>query len=91
MHTCNNNNNNNNSAIGATKRSIFPTMDDPRQLAQYDEDKRRQIILQLRRNTKSDPVVMVSKPAAITCRVASSSHALATLSTCLPAGLAIAV
>ena len=51
-------------------------MDDPR-MAMYDEeDKRRQIILQFRRTSvsnKADPIVMVSEPAAITCRVATFS------------------
>lgn len=55
-----------------TRRSpTIPNMDDPR-LAQYDEEKRREIILQLRRQYKSDPDVMGTEPAAIACRVARS-------------------
>lgn len=64
---------NNSNIFGAGGRRLpaIPTMDDPR-LAAYDEEKRRQIILQLRRSHKSDPDVMQSEPAAITCRVARS-------------------
>jgi serine/tyrosine/threonine adenylyltransferase len=45
--------------------------DDPR-LAQYGTEERRQIIRQVRRQHKSDPNVLVSESAAITCRVCRS-------------------
>lgn len=44
---------------------------DPR-LAQYSEEERQQIVRQVRRQYKSDPDVMVSESAAITCRVCRS-------------------
>jgi serine/tyrosine/threonine adenylyltransferase len=49
----------------------LPGLDDPR-LAGYTVDQRREILRQLRRNSKTDPNVLISEPAAITCRVASS-------------------
>jgi hypothetical protein len=45
--------------------------DDPR-LAQYGKEERQRIIRQVRRQYKSDPNVMVSESAAITCRVCRS-------------------
>jgi uncharacterized protein YdiU (UPF0061 family) len=49
----------------------IPTMDDPR-LAEYSVEQRREIILQMRRQNKMDPDIVISEPCAITCRVASS-------------------
>lgn len=45
--------------------------DDPR-LAQYSKEERQQIVRQVRRQYKSDPNVLVSESAAITCRVCRS-------------------
>ena len=53
------------------RSSSIPTMDDPR-LAQYSDDQKRQIILQVRRQNKADPDIMIAEPNAITCRVATS-------------------
>ena len=49
----------------------IPEMNDLR-LAQYPEEKRREIIQQLRTTQKMDPNMMITEPCAITCRVASS-------------------
>lgn len=49
----------------------IPDMDDVR-LANYPEEKRREIINQLRRTQKADPNILVTEQNAITCRVASS-------------------
>eukprot|EP00934_Nitzschia_sp_Nitz4_P005818 Nitzschia sp. Nitz4//NODE_657_length_7541_cov_75.275047//6296//7540//NITZ4_additional_000097-RA//1//CDS//3329532025//5808//frame0 len=48
-----------------------PDLDDIR-LAQYSLEQRKQIIQQLRANSKADPDILISEPCAITCRVASS-------------------
>jgi serine/tyrosine/threonine adenylyltransferase len=53
------------------RASSLPTMDDPR-LAQYSDEQKRQIILQVRRQNKADPDIMIAEPNAITCRVATS-------------------
>ncbi|MGK3738542.1 MAG: hypothetical protein ACI90V_005389 [Bacillariaceae sp.] len=49
----------------------IPEMNDLR-LAQYPEEKRREIIQQLRTTQKMDPNMMISESCAITCRVSSS-------------------
>lgn len=48
----------------------LPSPDDPR-LANYTEEERRTLLMQLR-NEKVDPNIMVKEPCAITCRVAPS-------------------
>ena len=50
---------------------LLPSLDDPR-LAEYSDAQKRQILLQLRRQQKSDPDVMQEETAAITCRVSRS-------------------
>lgn len=49
----------------------IPDMNDLR-LAQYPEEKRREIIQQLRTTQKADPNMMITESCAITCRVAPS-------------------
>jgi len=49
----------------------IPDMNDLR-LAQYPEEKRREIIQQLRTTQKADPNMMITENCAITCRVAPS-------------------
>lgn len=54
-----------------TAAARLPDMDDPR-LASYPPEERRKILRHSRRQYKSDPDVMQSEPAAITCRVCTS-------------------
>jgi serine/tyrosine/threonine adenylyltransferase len=59
------------SAAARPRSASLPTLDDPR-LAQYSEAQKRQIIRQVRRQTKADPDILLAEPNAITCRVATS-------------------